>query len=155
MSSSPAPDTRRKYFTVEDANKALPLVRVIVQDIVEQYQKVADLKQRLGAVTRTHERDRRRRQEQDVYAEELAQTGATLEAEETTLRGFLDELDRLGVELKGADGLCDFPARMEGRDVYLCWRLGEAEVRYWHDIDAGFAGRKPIGADVTAGRDRN
>lgn len=147
MSSAPAPDTRRKYFTVKEANKTLPLVRVIVQDIVEQYQKVADLKQRLGAVSRTHERDRRRPHEPDVYAEELAQTEATLEAEETTLRGFLDELDRLGVELKGADGLCDFPARIDGRDVYLCWRLGETEVQFWHDVDAGFAGRRPIGSE--------
>lgn len=155
MSPTPAPETRRKYFTVDEANKALPLVRMIVQDIVDQYQKVTDLKQRLSTVSRSHERDRRRHREPDVYAEELAQTNALLETEETALRGFLEELDRLGVELKGADGLCDFPARIDGRDVYLCWRLGEPDVQYWHDLDAGFAGRKPIGTDVAISPRRN
>jgi hypothetical protein len=53
----------------------------------------------------------------------------------------------LGVEPKGGDGLVDFPALWDGRLVYLCWKLGEPEVLYWHEIDAGFAGRQPLTAD--------
>jgi hypothetical protein len=46
--------------------------------------------------------------------------------------------------LKGTDGLCDFYSVMDGREVFLCWRLGEPEVSYWHELDAGFAGRQPL-----------
>ena len=57
---------------------------------------------------------------------------------------YIEELKRLGVEFKGPDGLCDFYSIMDGREVFLCWRLGEPEVSYWHDLDAGFAGRQPL-----------
>ena len=86
----------------------------------------------------------RRRPSNDFYSEELAQSQAELDAEESKLRNYIDELRRLGVEFKGADGLCDFYSIMDGREVFLCWRLGEPEVRYWHDLDAGFAGRRPV-----------
>ena len=57
----------------------------------------------------------------------------------------VEELRALGVEPKnGPEGLVDFPAMMEGRPVYLCWKLGEPEVLHWHDLDAGFRGRQPL-----------
>jgi hypothetical protein len=134
-------EKKRRYFTVEEANKALPLVRMIVGDIVRQYRVVEDLQQRLSVVARE-----RRRPSNDFYSEELAQSQAELDAEENKLRTYIDELRRLGVEFKGADGLCDFYSMMDGREVFLCWRLGEPDVRYWHDLDAGFAGRCPLPA---------
>lgn len=141
--SQPA-ETRRKYYTVDEANRALPLVRVIVEDIVRQYRLVAEMKERMAVVGRSASRDRRRRQEPDVYSEEVAHSEATLETEQAKLQDYLVELDKLGVELKGPDGLCDFPARRDGRDVYLCWRLGEPEVMFWHELTDGFAGRQPV-----------
>ena len=77
----------------------------------------------------------RRRPSKNPYTEELAQSQAELEAEENKLNAYLEELRGLGVEFKGPDGLCDFYSRMDGRDVFLCWRLGEPEVLYWHDLD--------------------
>jgi hypothetical protein len=130
---------KRKYFTVEEANKALPLVRMIISDIVHQNRVVEDLQQRLSRVSRE-----RRRPSNDLYTEELAQSHAELEAEDAKLKSYIDELTRLGVECKGLDGLCDFYAIMDGREVFLCWRLGEPEVMYWHDLDAGFAGRQRL-----------
>ena len=57
------------------------------------------------------------------------------------------ELRQLGVEPKSAsEGLVDFPAIIDGRMVYLCWKLGEPEVQFWHEITAGFQGRQPLGA---------
>lgn len=129
----------KKYFSVEEANKALPLVRAIVGDIVRQYQTVSDLQARLSAV-----KGERRRPGRDPYSEELAQSQAELEAEELKLRGFVEELSLLGVELKGPDGLCDFPSIRDGREVYLCWRLGEPGVDHWHELHAGVAGRQPL-----------
>ena len=57
----------------------------------------------------------------------------------------------LGVEPKGAaEGLVDFPMMMDGRLVYLCWRVGEPEILYWHELEAGFAGRQPLTAGSVA-----
>ena len=62
-----------------------------------------------------------------------------------TLRRELDALGADGIVLRDADsGLVDFPARREGRLVYLCWRLGEERVGYWHEVDSGFGGRKRL-----------
>jgi hypothetical protein len=137
--AKPTAAKKRRYFTVEEANKALPLVRMIVSDIVRQDRIVEDLQERLSTLTRE-----RRRPSNDLYAEELAQSQAELEAEEAKLTTYLDELKRLGVEFKGADGLVDFYSMIDGREVFLCWRLGEPEVSFWHDLDAGFAGRQAL-----------
>lgn len=131
---------KKKYFTVEEANKALPLVKAIVSDIVRQNRTVTELQQRLSAVVTEH-----RRPSSDPYTEELAHSQAELESEQSKLEGYIDELTKLGVELKGDDGLCDFYSLMDGREVYLCWRLGEPEVSHWHELNAGIAGRQPLG----------
>jgi hypothetical protein len=130
---------KRKYFTVEEANRALPLVTMIVSDIVRQCRVVGDLQERLSKVSKD-----KRRPANDPYSEELAHSQAELDAEESKLHGYIEELKRLGVELKGTDGLCDFYSIMDGREVFLCWRLGEPEVSHWHELDAGFAGRQPL-----------
>jgi hypothetical protein len=55
------------------------------------------------------------------------------------------QIQDLGVLIKDINlGLLDFPALKDGRGVYLCWRYGEGEIAYWHEIEAGFAGRQPI-----------
>ena len=69
------------------------------------------------------------------------------------LQEFVNELRQLGVEPKGPGGLVDFPAELDGRQVYLCWKLGESEVLHWHEIDAGFEDRQPLTAESTAAGD--
>src|SRR4051794_2257509 len=96
-------ETKRRYFSVEEANKTLPLVRAIVSDIVKQFRTVNELRQRLSAVM-----TERKRPQSDLYSEELAQSQAEMESEEEKLVAYIDELTKLGVELKGQDGLCDF-----------------------------------------------
>jgi hypothetical protein len=139
---APPVEASKKFFTVEEANRALPLVRAIVSDIVEQFGIVNDLRQRLSALAT---RNRKRRAD-DPYSEEVAQHEADMEAEESKLNAYMEELTKLGVELKGHDGLCDFPSLRDGREVCLCWRLGEPEVLYWHEIHAGFSGRQLLRA---------
>lgn len=146
-STNPA-EPKRKFFTAEEANKMLPLVKAIVGDIVDQYESVNTLRERLSAVP-----PGRRRTSPDVYTEELTASQADLDAQETRLAGLVDELTRLGVELKGPDGLCDFPSLRDDRPVYLCWRLGEPQVMHWHELNAGVAGRQPLTASpVKTGR---
>ena len=127
----------QKVFTAESANRTLPLVRRIVEDLVRQY----GLWQR-------------RVKESEVAA---ATIGAAQLAEAATLRravqvlaaeieGYVEELASLGAEAKAPldGGLVDFPGEIDGRPVYLCWRLGEPSIQHWHEIDAGFAGRQPL-----------
>lgn len=138
---NPLLESDRKYYSVDDANRALPLVRAIVTDIVTQYRRVEELQKRLAGVRRD-----RRRNVDDLYAAELDQTRAELDIEEDRLRSYVEELMKLGVELKSEDGLCDFPSTRDGREIYLCWRLGEPKVAHWHELEAGFAGRRRITA---------
>ncbi len=132
----------RKLFTLEEANATLPLVRAIVQDLADLSREVVERRERLMLL-----RERRGTASGDVYSEELAQVEEELEKDGERLQEFVDELEHLGVEPKNAlEGLVDFPGRIDGRIAYLCWKLGEPEVLYWHELEAGFAGRQPLAA---------
>jgi hypothetical protein len=134
-----------RLFTVEEANARLPLVRAITRDLVQLARDVSERRQRLMELT-----SGRRLAEGDPYDDELAQTQTDLEKDADRLREYGDELRRLGVEPKSAtEGLVDFPSLMDGRVVYLCWKIGEPEVAFWHELDAGFAGRQPLVAEMT------
>ncbi len=140
-------DQPRKLFTVEQANACLPLVRAITKDLAELSQEVIERRQRLS-----HLRSgRQRNKPEDFYSLELAQIEEELEKDSQRLQEYIEELRELGVEPKnGPEGLVDFPARIDGRVAYLCWKLGEPEVMYWHDLDAGFRGRQPLTAGIVA-----
>lgn len=60
------------------------------------------------------------------------------------IREELDRIAEMGIEVKSIEGLVDFRAMLEGRTVYLCWKLGEAAITHWHELDTGFGGRRPI-----------
>jgi hypothetical protein len=134
----------KKFFTPEEANAALPLVRAIAQDLADLSKDVIDRRERLARLT-----EGRDSTASDPYTEELAEIERELEGDTQRLYGFVQELRDLGVEPKnGPEGLVDFPCMMDGREVYLCWKLGEPEVLFWHDLDSGFAGRQSLTADV-------
>ena len=124
-------------FTVEQANATLPLVRKIVEDIVRQHgkwrEKILELDLATAGVRAGDENPAARRLELEVQG--LARE----------IGGFQRELEGLGIELKDPRlGLVDFPSDMNGRRVLLCWRLGEPEVQYWHELDTGYASRQPL-----------
>ena len=85
----------------------------------------------------------------ESHQEELQQALAEFERDQERLNEFERELRKLGVELKDYfAGLVDFPSWMDNHEVYLCWRYGEPEVAYWHELHAGFTGRQKIRATV-------
>ena len=132
-----------RLFTIEQANAMLPLVRAITGDLANLARDVMQRRHRLSELMTG-----RKLKPNDPYADELAQMEAELERDATRLQEYVDELRELGVEPKGAiEGLVDFPCEMDGRLVYLCWRLGESEVLFWHDLESGFGGRQPLTAD--------
>lgn len=134
----------QRVFTLDEANAALPLVRAIVADWVRLSQEVVDRRQRVAMLNSGRAGSR------DVYSEELAQIEEELEKDNDKLREYIAELTELGVEPKDPlAGLVDFPALKDGRPVYLCWKLGEPCVEFWHELDGGFRGRQPV-TDETA-----
>lgn len=138
---------RNKVFSVAEANRMLPLVRAIVTDLVELSNDVSDRRHRLNDLMSGRELE-----PHDVYSAELAEVERELQHDAKRLRSYLEELRQLGVEAKGDDGLVDFPSIREGRQVYLCWKLGEPDVRYWHEANEGYAGRQPVDdAELAAG----
>ena len=128
----------KKHFTLEEANRTLPLVRRIVQDIVADYRgwKECLARYELAAAHRRPEQGE---------SPEAAALRATVDEIAHRINGYIAELEQVGCVLKGFDdGLVDFRSRLEGRDVYLCWKLGEDEIAHWHDLDGGYRTRRPL-----------
>jgi hypothetical protein len=146
-----APADGKRAFTVREANAALPLVRAIVADLVGLARDVTERRQRLLSLSRSDQR-----RGADPYEEELVQMEEELDKDSRRVLDYVEELRQLGVEAKSVtEGLVDFPAIAGGRTVYLCWRLGEPEVGFWHERDAGFRGRQPLAslkADISLRR---
>lgn len=135
--------TSHKYFTAAAANRMLPLVRAIVQDIVDLNRDLAERSQRLENLQSAAGTNRRRGE--DLYSEEVDQMQRDLSQDSERLQGFVRELENLGVEFKDpGKGLVDFPTVINGKDAFLCWRLGEPEVGYWHPLDGGFLSRRSL-----------
>jgi hypothetical protein len=134
-------DRAKRVFTVAEANARLPLVGAIAADVVSLARDVIQRRQRLLELAHWTERDDR-----GPYRDELVQIEEDLDKDTRRVAAYVEELRELGVEPKSiTEGLVDFPAILDGRLVYLCWRLGEPEVGFWHEVDAGFRGRQPIG----------
>jgi len=127
-----------RLFTQEQANSTLPLVRRIVRDIVTLYPVWRDHVETYAVHAANASAEH-----PDPLAEQAAREVQRLAGE---IEGCLKELTDLGVEYKQPmdAGLVDFPASVDGQDVYLCWRYDEPEVAHWHPTDEGFAGRRPL-----------
>jgi hypothetical protein len=142
MSHTPYKPSR--LFTVDQANACLPLVRSIVADMVQLARDLLERRQRLDQLAHG-----RKTEKGNPYSDELEQMEEELEKDLERLNGYAAELMELGVEPKGAaEGLVDFPSMIEGRLGYLCWKYNEPEILYWHELNAGFAGRQPLTANV-------
>src|SRR5262245_34079974 len=120
----------KKYFTAEQAEAMLPLVRSIVKDITDLAPSIQDRQERVkrlrrgggakGVVT-----------DAQLEEEEAALTHARERIEEC-----LTELTELGIEMKDPfTGLVDFPCWKDGREIYLCWKLGESRLGWWHEVN--------------------
>lgn len=125
--------TPHRIFTLAEANRTLPFVRRVVQDIVETDKQICTL----------YEQCRKFGEEgQSFKVDEIeCQIRMLLDSRQE----YVEELEGIGCEFKDFQlGLVDFPARLGDRTVYLCWRMGEPEIRFWHELRSGFASRQPI-----------
>jgi hypothetical protein len=133
----------KKYFTVEEANATLPLLRSILRDVTTLAKDLFDRQERLSRLQPANGRV------DHAHQEEVQRMLEELEVDQQRMNEYLQELKKLKVELKDYfTGLIDFPCWMDDREVYLCWRLGEPEIAHWHELDAGFQGRQPLKQSV-------
>ena len=129
-----------RTFTVEDANATLPLVRAICRDLSTLSHEVIERKERLSVLLAGRDENR-----DDLYRQELVQIEEELKRDTARIEEYVQELRDLGVESKdGIEGLVGFPSMMDGRVVFLSWKLDETEVLHWHEIEEDFSGRQPL-----------
>ena len=137
-----------RYFTLGEARAALPAVGRHIREAVQaksRYQEaekvLQDLAQRIlmmGGLC--------------VDTASAEAWKAQYDSNAQTLKNAMERIEEIGVLVKDLDiGLVDFPARLNNEEIYLCWRLGEDRIRFWHRPDEGFAGRKPIDPNDTGG----
>jgi hypothetical protein len=136
-----------RLFTFELAAKLLPRVRAALRQAVDLHNDYQQAEQEIGAA-----------QQRItmlggalVDTRELLNVRARREASVRLLRQTIESIQDMGCLLKDLDtGLVDFPTLYRGQEVYLCWKLGEAEIAWWHGTEEGFGGRKPIDAEFLA-----
>jgi hypothetical protein len=131
-----------KLFTLEEAERTLPLVGRIVHDLTIEYPAWREAVARYEVLTGGARAD-------------WGETGELLSARERVtihaerINRYLQELEAVGCVFKGFEaGLVDFYSLREDRPIFLCWRLGEDRITHWHEVESGFAGRQPIDSAI-------
>jgi hypothetical protein len=128
-----------RLFTVEEANALIPFLEQRLARLNELRLLARDVSEELADL------EMKARSNGSAHAGELEILRERLDEYRREIRSVVEEIADLGGEIKSIEeGLIDFPARREGRVVYLCWKQGEDRIHYWHELDAGFAGRKPL-----------
>ena len=124
----------KSYFSVNDANEILPTVIKKFNHAKKMKDEVMKMEHQLSSgITQT------------TSLEEYATIKRELNSTVTKFYQSIEDLENTGVFLKGLDeGLLDFPAKRFDEEIWLCWKEGETEIKFWHEKDTGFMGRKPI-----------
>lgn len=118
--------TETKYFTPSEARRTLPLVKKVVKDILDTSREMRLIAEEIGTAV-----------EDDPRIKKMADD----------IEKFMSELEEIGCFFKDWNftiGLVDFPAMIDGKEVYLCWKSDEDDILYYHELETGFAGRKLI-----------
>lgn len=123
----------------------LPLLRVILRDITNLAGDLRDRYERLVRLQKAQGLDK-------AHQEEVQQLAEEFERGQEKMHEYEQELEKLSVELKDYyTGLIDFRHLRDGKEVYLCWKLGEPEIGHWHELNAGFSGRQKLEENVLNG----
>jgi hypothetical protein len=123
-----------KIYTPQDANKTLPEVKRRFNTILYQKNYVVALQEEL-----------QKKVESGCSLERFVVTKQQLNAEVSNLYKAIEQLEDMGIMIKSVEeGLLDFPSMRFDKEVWLCWKLGETEIKFWHNKEEGFMGRKPL-----------
>ncbi|MDP7287021.1 MAG: DUF2203 domain-containing protein [Phycisphaerae bacterium] len=130
---APAGQRIRHFFTLDEANSSLVLVRRIVADVVKHYERLLQIHETVEALEAAN-----------LFGQ-LEDARDELVFTADSIRICLEEIEDVGAELCDWElGIVDFPAMVEGREVRLCWRADESRVTHWHELDSCHLGRYEI-----------
>src|SRR5271155_1135076 len=130
-----------KYFSLTEAERLRAQLEPVLIEAMESRRKMADADEQLNSLAERIQRSGGLM----VSYESAARVRLTRNRSEEAVRAALEEISATGCVVKDLDvGLLDFPARIDDQEVYLCWKLGEDRIRFYHRQDEGFSGRKPI-----------
>ena len=131
-----------KLFTLQEAERTLPLVHRIVSDLTVEYPAWRAAVGRFELLTGGARADWGETHELVAARDEVTRHA-------DRINRYLQELEGIGCVFKGFEGgLVDFYSLREDRPIFLCWRLGEDRIGHWHEIDTGFGGRQPIDGSI-------
>ena len=141
-----------QFYTLDRANARIPEVRAILEDLRARRLELLGLRDRMRAATQAEVPGRGRSLVDDALTdaspgepESPRVLAARIQAIIDQMQAAVERLDTWDVMLRDIEtGLIDFPALVSGRQVWLCWRLGEDDVAWWHELSAGVAGRRPL-----------
>ena len=118
------------HYTIEQANELLPHLAPTLMELRDKYDKAMEVQAVVADSAVTNGGSTKRRRWEQLL---------------TRVQALMERLEGWDIQLRDIDtGLIDFPAIVDGREAYLCWRLGEERVAFWHGTDEGFANRKPL-----------
>ncbi|HSW42370.1 MAG TPA: DUF2203 domain-containing protein [Patescibacteria group bacterium] len=141
------------FYTIDRANARLAEVRPILEDLAARRRELLGLRDRLHAATGAEVPGGRGSLVDDALNGAAGTDGpgsgrvlaARIQAVIDQMQAGVERLIAWDVTLRDIEtGLVDFPALVSGRQVWLCWRLGEADIAWWHDLSTGVAGRRPL-----------
>lgn len=146
-----------KYFTVAEANEALPEVIIRFKEALRKRDIVESIERRMQEVLASswdendHQSGEGGEHPPSMHRRLANPLKAYMELKQehnvamTQMYHAISMLESIGVSLKGLEsGLVDFPSKRFNHDVWLCWKSGETEIKFWHEMDSGFMGRKPL-----------
>lgn len=127
-----------RYFSLDEANRALVQVAPLLARLKDLHARATSTTERLDALWQRLEAGER-------VLDDIAELQGRVDAHAHDVTELLGRLEEVGCVLRDVEqGLVDFPARADGTEFYLCWHLGESTIGYWHGVQEGFAGRKPL-----------
>jgi hypothetical protein len=129
-----------RTFTPEEANEALVELRPVAEEMVAHRRALTKAQKRQAELVVTIGGNGG-----DLGPSDLQEAAEAIQREADAIAECVRTLDDAGVQVKSLEeGLLDFPSVRDGEDVYLCWQVGEERIAFWHGVDEGFAGRKPL-----------
>jgi len=130
---------RARLFTLEAAASLIPRLSQLLPQLQEKKRALDALRERwMGFAEKMAE-------DGHLLAREMNETRQEMEMAANALNSLIEKVNGLGCELKDIDiGLVDFRSELGGREIHLCWKLGEEAIGWWHELDAGYAGRQPL-----------
>jgi hypothetical protein len=135
-----------RLFTIHQARELLPQLQVELSALRELHEKIQKEWGRIADLAGLEMSD-------PIITEHLVPNSAEIQLLAESARKIVEKLNETGVQIKSVEhGLVDFPCLLEDRVVFLCWRAGEEDVLYWHELDAGYSGRKLLMDASRAGR---